>query len=175
VLLRHLARRAREGDGDAVAEALAAFERRALARLARAISPAAGPGGGGPASPGEADRLGALRDAFAAVLAEGPLPQAISATADAFLAKVAAAACARLGVAGGPPGGAAPARSDAAREDILRAARDRFTEEERRLYDLRALGRSWEEIGAEVGIAPEAARKRLGRAAKRVAQELAGE
>jgi hypothetical protein len=47
-----------------------------------------------------------------------------------------------------------------------------LTEDERRLAEQRADGRSWPEIAAEVGGTPEAVRKRLERALDRVCQQL---
>jgi RNA polymerase sigma-70 factor (ECF subfamily) len=60
----------------------------------------------------------------------------------------------------------------AASRDLLQQVRSRLSEEERRLADQRALGRSWADIAAEVGGNPDALRLRLSRAADRVAREL---
>jgi RNA polymerase sigma-70 factor (ECF subfamily) len=59
-----------------------------------------------------------------------------------------------------------------AEEEIRRELRRRLSEEERRLADLRAAGREWDDIAAESGESPEALRKRLARALTRVAREL---
>jgi RNA polymerase sigma-70 factor (ECF subfamily) len=59
-----------------------------------------------------------------------------------------------------------------ASQDLLHAFRSHLSEEERRLADLRALGRSWPEIAAEVGGSPDALRIRFTRAVDRVAREL---
>jgi RNA polymerase sigma factor (sigma-70 family) len=64
-----------------------------------------------------------------------------------------------------------PEATAAARETLERF-RGRLTEEERRLADLRAEGRSWAEIAKCMGGAPQARRMQLARAADRVAQEL---
>jgi RNA polymerase sigma-70 factor (ECF subfamily) len=57
-------------------------------------------------------------------------------------------------------------------EELLREFRDRLTEQERCLADLRAQGRQWAEIAAEVGGTPQALRKQLARAVERVIKEL---
>jgi DNA-directed RNA polymerase specialized sigma24 family protein len=57
-------------------------------------------------------------------------------------------------------------------QDLLQECRRRLSEEERHLADLRALGRSWDEIAAEVGAKPDTVRSRLTRALDRVAREL---
>jgi RNA polymerase sigma factor (sigma-70 family) len=56
--------------------------------------------------------------------------------------------------------------------DLLGAVRGRLTDEERRLADLRASSRGWQQIAAEVGGSPEALRKKLTRALDRVARQL---
>lgn len=56
--------------------------------------------------------------------------------------------------------------------ELLAAFRDRLSEEERRLADLRSLGREWAEIAREVGGTPDARRKQLTRAISRVSKEL---
>jgi RNA polymerase sigma-70 factor (ECF subfamily) len=71
-------------------------------------------------------------------------------------------------VAGGEP---SPSRIVAARE-LLHEVRQRLTEEERRLADLRAQGRTWSEIAAEVGGTDDARRMQLARALDRVMREL---
>jgi RNA polymerase sigma-70 factor (ECF subfamily) len=60
----------------------------------------------------------------------------------------------------------------AAGRELLQEFRSRLSEEERRLADQRALGRSWADIAAEVGGNADALRMRLSRAADRVAREL---
>jgi RNA polymerase sigma-70 factor (ECF subfamily) len=64
-----------------------------------------------------------------------------------------------------------PSRQLAARE-LLQQVRDRLSEEERRLLDLRQQGREWAEIAAELGGSAEALRKQLARALDRVAEAL---
>jgi DNA-binding CsgD family transcriptional regulator len=60
----------------------------------------------------------------------------------------------------------------AAGRELLSAFRQRLTEEERQLADLRGQGYDWAEIAARVGGTPQARRKQLTRAADRVAQQL---
>jgi RNA polymerase sigma factor (sigma-70 family) len=67
--------------------------------------------------------------------------------------------------------GATPSREVAARE-MLDEARRRLMPDECLLLDRREQGREWNEIAAELGLSPEAARKRLARAVDRVALEL---
>jgi RNA polymerase sigma factor (sigma-70 family) len=67
--------------------------------------------------------------------------------------------------------GRSPSEVVAGRElfhELLR----RLTDEERRLADLRAQGRAWEEIAAELGGTAVARRKQLARALDRVTREL---
>src|SRR5262245_14438194 len=64
-----------------------------------------------------------------------------------------------------------PSRDLAAR-DLLDAVRHRLTAEERHLAEQRALGRDWGQIAGDRGESPDALRKRLRRAADRVAREL---
>jgi RNA polymerase sigma factor (sigma-70 family) len=71
-------------------------------------------------------------------------------------------------VAGGGP---TPSRLAAGRE-LLGEVRGRFTEEERRLADLRADGMTWEEVAGRVGGTAQARRVQFGRAVDRVAAEL---
>jgi DNA-directed RNA polymerase specialized sigma24 family protein len=52
--------------------------------------------------------------------------------------------------------------------ELLRLVREVMTKDERRLHDLRAENRSWEEIATLVGGTPEAVRKRYERAMDRV-------
>lgn len=56
--------------------------------------------------------------------------------------------------------------------ELLSALRGKLNDEERRLADLRALGREWADIAAEVGGTPDARRKQLSRAIERVSREL---
>jgi RNA polymerase sigma-70 factor (ECF subfamily) len=56
--------------------------------------------------------------------------------------------------------------------DLLREVLDRLTDEERRMADLRARGRTWPEITREVGGNAEARRKQLARALDRVTRQL---
>jgi RNA polymerase sigma-70 factor (ECF subfamily) len=64
-----------------------------------------------------------------------------------------------------------PSRLVAGR-DLLHEVRRRLSTAERRVADLRADGRSWPEVAAELGGTPEARRKQLSRALDRVSQEL---
>ncbi len=57
-------------------------------------------------------------------------------------------------------------------KDLLQECRRRMSTEEQRLADLRASGRSWDEIAVEVGAKPDTVRSRLTRALDRVAHEL---
>ena len=57
-------------------------------------------------------------------------------------------------------------------QELLQECRRRMSQEERQLADLRAAGRSWDEIAAEVGGKPDTLRSRLTRALDRVAHEL---
>ena len=64
-----------------------------------------------------------------------------------------------------------PSRLAIGRE-LLEAFRSRLSAEERQIAELRSAGREWAEIAAELGGTPQARRKQLERAVKRVAQEL---
>lgn len=75
---------------------------------------------------------------------------------------------ASIDVAGADP---TASRVASARE-LLHAAWDRLTPEERWLAEQRALDRPWAELAAEVGTTPEALRKKHARALDRVAQQL---
>ena len=57
-------------------------------------------------------------------------------------------------------------------QELLEAFRTKLTPAERTLADLRAEGRPWAEIAAEVGGNPDALRVQLGRAVDRVTREL---
>jgi RNA polymerase sigma factor (sigma-70 family) len=57
-------------------------------------------------------------------------------------------------------------------KDLLQKFRDRFTEAERRVSDLRMLGYNWEEVGAALGERPGTVRTRLDRALKRICREI---
>jgi RNA polymerase sigma-70 factor (ECF subfamily) len=59
-----------------------------------------------------------------------------------------------------------------ANTDLLERFRSRLSEEERRVVDLRALGRTWPEIATEVGGQPDALRMQHARAIDRVLREL---
>jgi RNA polymerase sigma-70 factor (ECF subfamily) len=74
----------------------------------------------------------------------------------------------KLEVADRAPG---PSRVLAAREQLHEVLR-RLTNDERRLADLRAQGRAWADIAAEVGGTPAARRMQLSRAIERVSREL---
>lgn len=67
--------------------------------------------------------------------------------------------------------GPSPSRVVAGRE-ILDRVRSLFTEEERRLADLRAQGRSWAEMAAELGGTPDGLRMKLSRAVDRISREM---
>jgi RNA polymerase sigma-70 factor (ECF subfamily) len=60
----------------------------------------------------------------------------------------------------------------AAGKELLAAARNLMSDEERYLADQRALGRTWPELAAELGKSPEALRKQLQRALDRVTEAL---
>jgi len=64
-----------------------------------------------------------------------------------------------------------PSQVVAGRE-LLQEFRQRLTEDERRLADLRADGRGWAAIAAELGGTAQARRMQLARAVERVAREL---
>jgi len=57
-------------------------------------------------------------------------------------------------------------------QDLLHSFRQRLTPEERQLAELRAKGREWPDIAAEIGGTPSGRRKQLTRAVDRVAREL---
>jgi len=67
--------------------------------------------------------------------------------------------------------GPSPTQELATRE-LIPEFRKRLAPDERSLAEQRAAGRTWAEIAAERGASPEALRKRLARAASRVADEL---
>lgn len=56
--------------------------------------------------------------------------------------------------------------------DLLKAFRDRLTEEERELADRRAMGENWEQVAAAMGGTPQGRRKQLERAIARVTSQL---
>jgi RNA polymerase sigma factor (sigma-70 family) len=57
-------------------------------------------------------------------------------------------------------------------KDLLEQVRNRFTDDERRVSDLRAQGLKWDEVAAQLGDKADAAKKRLYRAVERIAREL---
>jgi RNA polymerase sigma-70 factor (ECF subfamily) len=57
-------------------------------------------------------------------------------------------------------------------KELLEQVRQRLSEDERRLVELRGQGLSWEEIAAAAGGTAGARRNQLARALDRVAQEL---
>ena len=59
-----------------------------------------------------------------------------------------------------------------ANQELLEQARQRLSEEERQLVELRGQGLSWEEVAASLGGTAGARRNQLARALDRVAQEL---
>ncbi len=64
-----------------------------------------------------------------------------------------------------------PSRLAIGRE-LLDAFQSRLSAEERRMADLRSAGHEWAEIASDLGGTPQARRKQLARAVKRVSQEL---
>jgi RNA polymerase sigma-70 factor (ECF subfamily) len=56
--------------------------------------------------------------------------------------------------------------------EMLAAFRERLSQEERQLADLRAAGREWADIAGDLGGTAEARRKQLTRAISRVSREL---
>jgi RNA polymerase sigma-70 factor (ECF subfamily) len=71
-----------------------------------------------------------------------------------------------------PPDTAKGPASQVMWKELLQNVRERFTDEERRVSDLRMLGFKWEEVSEKLGVNADAARKRLDRALERVAREL---
>ena len=61
---------------------------------------------------------------------------------------------------------------EVAGQELLQEIRDRLTEEERRLAELRVAGQEWTAIAAELGGTAEGRRKQLARAADGVLREL---
>jgi RNA polymerase sigma-70 factor (ECF subfamily) len=57
-------------------------------------------------------------------------------------------------------------------KELLQQFRQRLSEEERTLADMRSEGLAWEEIGRRVGGAAQARRMQLARAVERVSREL---
>jgi RNA polymerase sigma factor (sigma-70 family) len=57
-------------------------------------------------------------------------------------------------------------------KDLLERVRERFTDAERRVSDLRMAGHSWKDVGKELGESPDTVRIRLERALKRIGGEL---
>jgi len=60
----------------------------------------------------------------------------------------------------------------AANKDLLAEVRQRMTAEEQQLVDLRGAGLEWPEIAAQLGVAPDALRKKFTRAIDRIAHQL---
>ncbi|MDZ4818210.1 MAG: sigma-70 family RNA polymerase sigma factor [Planctomycetota bacterium] len=58
------------------------------------------------------------------------------------------------------------------RKDLVAAVRSRLSERDRQIAELRALGKSWMEIGIELGVSADALRIRFTRVANRIATEL---
>jgi RNA polymerase sigma-70 factor (ECF subfamily) len=69
----------------------------------------------------------------------------------------------------GPDG---TASSQMAAHELLEAARQRLTTEERAIFERRAQGLGWAEIAAELGGSPDALRIRLARGVTRIARQL---
>jgi RNA polymerase sigma factor (sigma-70 family) len=57
-------------------------------------------------------------------------------------------------------------------KELLQKVRDRLTDAERRVSDLRSMGYSWEEVGEKLGERANTVRMRLERAMKRIAREM---
>jgi RNA polymerase sigma-70 factor (ECF subfamily) len=76
-------------------------------------------------------------------------------------------------LAGKPGTDPTPSRLVSGRE-LLEAFRERLSEEERMLADLRAEGCEWTEVAARVGGTPQARRMQLARAVRRVERQLEG-
>ncbi len=58
------------------------------------------------------------------------------------------------------------------RRELLTMFRDRLSQEERKIAELRAQGHDWAGVATELGGTPEGRRKQLARAVARVSQEL---
>ena len=83
------------------------------------------------------------------------------------------ARCPEGGFEAGEPADSAPGPYQVAEgRELLAQFLSRLSEGERRLADLRALGRSWKDIAGEVGGNPDALRIQFTRAVNRVAREL---
>jgi RNA polymerase sigma-70 factor (ECF subfamily) len=70
------------------------------------------------------------------------------------------------------PAGASDPSEQASARELLQAVRDRLDPAERYLADQRALGRTWQELGDELGATDVALRKRLTRALDRLMGEM---
>ena len=83
------------------------------------------------------------------------------------------ARCPEGGFEAGEPADSAPGPYQVAEgRELLAQFLSRLSEGERRLADLRALGRSWKDIAGEVGGNPDALRIQFTRAVNRVARQL---
>jgi RNA polymerase sigma-70 factor (ECF subfamily) len=71
-----------------------------------------------------------------------------------------------------PPDRGDSPSDDAMYRELLQMFRERLSEDERQLADLRANGTPWNEIAARLNGQPEALRKKLDRAVQRVARSL---
>jgi RNA polymerase sigma factor (sigma-70 family) len=71
-----------------------------------------------------------------------------------------------------PPDPAKGPASQVMWRDLLHEIRERFTDAERRVSELRAEGLGWEDVGKRLGEPADAVRKRLNRALRRVGNEL---
>jgi len=69
-------------------------------------------------------------------------------------------------------GGEPPPDRVAAGRELLASLRDKLSPDERAVADARGMGKSWQEIAAELGGTAEARRKQLARAVDRVAPAL---
>ncbi len=57
-------------------------------------------------------------------------------------------------------------------KELHQKVRDRFTDAERRVSDLRSIGHNWEEVGTRLGERADTVRMRLERALKRIGREM---
>jgi RNA polymerase sigma factor (sigma-70 family) len=71
-----------------------------------------------------------------------------------------------------PADGARGPASQIVWKELHQRIRDRFTDAERRVSDLRSMGHTWEEVGAILGERPDTVRVRLERALKRIGREM---
>jgi RNA polymerase sigma-70 factor (ECF subfamily) len=65
-----------------------------------------------------------------------------------------------------------PPDQKVAADELLHMFRERLSDDERQVADLRVLGKSWEQIAASMGGSAEGLRKKLSRAVGRIAHDL---